>query len=111
MKSVFKYHIRKTFKTCNQAFPLELKFFIDEYEDLYRTEQKMRRILGYFSFLAIIISCLGLLGLSSFMTERRTKEIGFALTASIALFIALLTVSFQSFKTARKNSVEALRYE
>ena len=36
----------------------------------------MGKIFGYFSFLAIIISCLGLIGLSSFMTERRTKEIG-----------------------------------
>jgi putative ABC transport system permease protein len=36
----------------------------------------MSKIFGYFSFLAIIISCLGLIGLSSFMTERRTKEIG-----------------------------------
>jgi putative ABC transport system permease protein len=36
----------------------------------------MGKIFGYFSFLAIIISCLGLIELSSFMTERRTKEIG-----------------------------------
>ena len=36
----------------------------------------MSKIFGYFSFLVIIISCLGLIGLSSFMTERRTKEIG-----------------------------------
>jgi ABC-type antimicrobial peptide transport system permease subunit len=160
-------YIRKTFKSYNLAFPLEFKFFDEEYDNLYRTEQKIGKILGYFSFLAIIISCLGLIGLSSFMTERRTKEIGirkangaksfeiffflskeyilwvfiaiiiaspiawyvmhkwlqsfayrinislgvFALVSAIALLIALLTVTFQSYKTARKNPVEALRYE
>jgi putative ABC transport system permease protein len=36
----------------------------------------MSKIFGFFSFLAVIISCLGLIGLSTFLTERRTKEIG-----------------------------------
>jgi len=40
------------------------------------TEKRMGKIFGYFSLLAIFISCLGLVGLSSFMAERRTKEIG-----------------------------------
>jgi putative ABC transport system permease protein len=127
----------------------------------------MGKIFGYFSLLAILISCLGLIGLSSFMAERRTKEIGirkisgaksveifyllskeyiilviisiiiacpvawylmnrwlqnfayristswwiFVLAGSIALLIALLTVSFQSYRAASRNPVEALRYE
>jgi putative ABC transport system permease protein len=68
--------IRKTFKSYNLGYPLEFKFFYDEYDNLYRTEQRIGKLFGYFSFLAIIISCLGLIGLSLFMTERRTKEIG-----------------------------------
>ena len=55
---------------------MEFKFFDDDYNNLYWTEQRMGKIFGYFSILAILISCLGLIGLSSFMTERRTKEIG-----------------------------------
>ena len=160
-------YIRKTFKSYNLAYPLDFKFFDDEYNNLYRTEQRMGKILGYFSFLAIIISCLGLIGLSSFMTERRTKEIGirkvngaksfeiffllskeyilwvlisviiacpvawyalnhwlqnfayrinidwriFIVAGMVALLIAFITISFQSYKTASKNPVNALRYE
>jgi putative ABC transport system permease protein len=69
-------YIRMTFKLYNLTYPMEFKFLDDEYAKLYHTEQRMGKIFGYFSFLAIIISCLGLIGLSSFMTERRTKEIG-----------------------------------
>jgi putative ABC transport system permease protein len=160
-------YISKTFKSYNLTYPMEFKFLDDEYEKLYRTEQRMGKIFGYFSLLAILISCLGLIGLSLFMTERRTKEIGlrkvngaksleiffllakeymiwvsisiiiacpialyimhnwlqkfayridislwvFVLAGAIALFVALLTVGFQSYKAACKNPVEALRYE
>jgi putative ABC transport system permease protein len=68
--------VRKTFKSYNQTFPLVFKFFDDDYINLYWREQRMSKIFGYFSLLAIIISTLGLIGLSLFMTELRTKEIG-----------------------------------
>jgi putative ABC transport system permease protein len=69
-------YIKKTFKSYNLPYPIDFKFLDDTYNKLYQTEQRMGRIFGYFSFLAIIISCLGLIGLTSFMTIRRTKEIG-----------------------------------
>ena len=159
--------IKKAYKSFNPSSPLEFHFLDDDYDNLYRAEQRIGKIFGYFSFLAIIISCLGLLGLSLFMTERRTKEIGirkttgsksneiffllskeyvgwviisiliaspiawyamhrwlenfayktelswwiFALAGLLALGIALLTVSWQSWKAATRNPVEALRYE
>jgi ABC-type antimicrobial peptide transport system permease subunit len=68
--------VRKTFKSYNQNIPLVFKFFEDDYNNLYWREQRMSKIFGYFSFLAIIISTLGLIGLSLFMTELRTKETG-----------------------------------
>jgi putative ABC transport system permease protein len=68
--------IKKTVKSFNHITPLNFKFLDDDFDNLYRTEQRMSKIFGYFSFLAIVISCLGLIGLSTFMTERRTKEIG-----------------------------------
>ena len=68
--------IKKTFKSFDPGLPIDFHFLDDDFDNLYRTERRMGKIFGYFSFLAIIISCLGLIGLSSFMTERRTKEIG-----------------------------------
>ena len=68
--------VNKIYKSFNNPNPLNFHFLDDDFDQLYRTEKRMGRIFGYFSFLAIIISCLGLLGLSSFMAERRTKEIG-----------------------------------
>jgi putative ABC transport system permease protein len=68
--------IKKLYRSYNLTYPVEFKFLDDEYDMLYRTEQRIGRILLYYSILAIIISCIGLLGLSIFMTEIRTKEIG-----------------------------------
>lgn len=159
--------VKKTFKSFDPGLPIDFHFLDNDYDNLYRTERRMGKIFGYFSLLAILISCLGLIGLSSFMTQRRTKEIGlrkingakpaeifilmsgeyiiwvmisivivcpvawfsmnkwlqnfayriniswwvFALAGVIALLIALLTVSWQSYKAAYKNPVDALRYE
>jgi len=63
---------------------------------LYQSEQKMGQMIGYFAFLAIFISCLGLFGLASFMSEKRTKEIGVrkVLGASISGIVVLLNKQF-----------------
>lgn len=55
---------------------LEYTFLDDRIENQYRSEQKAKRLITYFSCLAILIACFGLYGLASFMTEARTKEIG-----------------------------------
>jgi putative ABC transport system permease protein len=68
--------IKKVYNSFSPVSPFEFHFLDDDFDNLYRTEQRMGKIVGYFSFLAILISCLGLIGLSSFMIERRTKEIG-----------------------------------
>jgi putative ABC transport system permease protein len=68
--------VKKTYNSFKPDIPLDFHFLDADFDNLYRTEQRMSKIFRYFSFLAIIISCLGLIGLSSFMTERRTKEIG-----------------------------------
>lgn len=52
------------------------KFLDDSYRALYDTEQRIGGLSGYLAVLAILISCLGLLGLATFTTARRVKEIG-----------------------------------
>jgi len=149
------------------GLPFEYTFLEDDLNALYRKEQRMLAFVGVFGGLTLIIACLGLLGLTAFTVERRTKEIGirkvlgatvaniiallskdflklvviailiasplaywlagkwlqdfayrvelgvgiFALSASMALLIALGTVTAQSWRAAKANPVHSLRSE
>jgi ABC-type antimicrobial peptide transport system permease subunit len=68
--------IEEIHQRMNPDYPFQFHFLDAEYEDIYLSEKRTGRLFQYFSFLAIFISCLGLFGLSSFMAEQRTKEIG-----------------------------------
>lgn len=142
--------------------------FLDQIlESRYQKDNKTFQLMGFFAFLAIILACFGMFGMTSFMLVRRTKEIGirkvngatvsdlmlmlnldfikwifvafvmavpiayyamnkwlnsfaykvelswwiFALAGLIALFIAIITVSFLTFNAARRNPVLSLKYE
>ena len=65
-------------------------------ENLYSTENQLKTLLNYFSIFAIIIACLGLIGLISHIAEQKTKEIGIrkALGASMMKIVTLLTKEF-----------------
>jgi putative ABC transport system permease protein len=72
-------------------------FFLDSYiNGFYRSEQRMEKVLQYFTFIAIFISCLGLFGLTSFSAAQRTKEIGIrkVLGASVSRIIIMLSQDF-----------------
>jgi len=60
--------------TSNQ--PFQFDFFSDIWDSLYLSEMRTGKIFILFSFLAIFIACLGLLGLVTYITNKRTKEIG-----------------------------------
>ena len=68
--------LEKVCKELNAKFPFTYKFSDDEYQKLYKSEQVVNQLANYFAFLAIFISCLGLLGLVMFAAEQRTKEFG-----------------------------------
>jgi putative ABC transport system permease protein len=160
-------YIRETWKNILPGFPLKYQFYDEWFDSMYRSEERFAKTIGLFAVLAIVISCIGILGLAIFSSERRTKEIGirkvngatvtevvtmlnkdfvkwvaiafivavpaswyamdkwlesfayktslswwiFALAGLLALGIALLTVSWQSWRAATRNPVEALRYE
>ncbi|TKG95802.1 ABC transporter permease [Puteibacter caeruleilacunae] len=149
------------------GYPVSYQFFDQWFDSMYKKEERFAKTIGLFAVLAIIISCIGILGLAIFSSEKRIKEIGvrkvngakvaeiltmlnkdfvkwvviafilacpiayyamdkwlenfayktelswwiFALAGILALGIALLTVSWQSWKAATRNPVEALRYE
>jgi len=67
--------IRDFYKQYNPGKPLEYKFLDETYQAQYIAEQRISTMVRYFAVLAILISCLGLLGLSTFNAERRRKEI------------------------------------
>ncbi|MFC1898572.1 ABC transporter permease [Candidatus Cloacimonadota bacterium] len=88
--------IEKVSSEIAPDFLFEYNFLDDEFDGLYRTEIRLGKLFNYFAFFAIIISCLGLLGLSSFMIQQRTKEIGVrkVLGSSVMQVVQLLSTDF-----------------
>jgi len=74
----------------------EFRFFDERYDAMYRSEQQMEKILKMFTGLAIFIACLGLFGLSTFMTQQRIKEIGIrkVLGANVPNIVLILSKEF-----------------
>jgi len=157
--------MQQVYREMEPKFPFTYFFTDEEYQRLYNSEQMVGRLSDSFAFLAVFISCLGLMGLAMFTAEQRTREIGirkvlgasestifrmlsadflqlvalafliaspvawlvmndwlraypyrteiswwiFVVAGASALLIALLTVSFQSIKSALANPVQSLR--
>src|SRR6056297_24229 len=160
-------HAQTVFTNFDPDYTQNYTFLDEQFAQMYRSEEKSNQLIFVASLLAIIISVLGLLALTSFVVARRTKEIGirkalgsnvrlilmlfnrdilkwvfissligipasyffmrnwlenfayrielniwyFVFALLIALVIASLTITVQSFKTASKNPTESLRYE
>ena len=68
--------IEPVFKKFNTDQPFEYHFVDDDYAKKFGDEERVSKLAGFFATLAVIISCLGLFGLTSFVAERRRKEIG-----------------------------------
>ncbi len=80
----------------NPAYPFSYGFLDQDLANLYKGEQQMGSLFNVFAILAIFISCMGLYGLSAFMAEQRTKEIGVrkVLGASVFNVVYLLSTGF-----------------
>ena len=66
--------LEKIYTNINPNYPFDYQFIDQEYQALYKSEQVIARLSNVFALLAIIVSCLGLLGLAMFSAEQRTKE-------------------------------------
>ncbi|MBN2357752.1 ABC transporter permease [candidate division KSB1 bacterium] len=88
--------IETLWKRYTNGQPFIYNFLDDIFDQQYRAEQRLGRLFNYFAVLTIFISCLGLLGLASFMAEQRTKEVGVrkVLGATYSNIILLLSREF-----------------
>jgi putative ABC transport system permease protein len=88
--------IEAVFKQYDPGSPFEYKFTDEVYAKKFATEERVGKLAGFFTLLAIFISCMGLFGMASFMAEQRTKEIGVrkVLGASVFSLWRLMSTDF-----------------
>jgi putative ABC transport system permease protein len=88
--------VEKKYKAFAPGAPFDFTFMNEDFNNLYRTEQRMGVIAVSFSSLAILIACLGLFGLAAYAAEQRTKEIGIRkiLGATVSNITAMLSKDF-----------------
>lgn len=88
--------VKETLHKFSPDFPFEPQFMNDKIDRMFRSERFVGKLAFLFAALAIIISCLGLLGLSAFSAEQRTREIGIrkVFGASVPKIVKLLGYNF-----------------
>ena len=69
-------YITKSCQTIEPAYPVEYAFLNDKYNQLLKSEINLKKLVSIFSAFAIVVLCLGLLGMVMFLIEQKTKEIG-----------------------------------
>lgn len=89
-------YLKKTWGKIMPGYPFDYSFLDEDFDSMYRTEERMGALLKYFAIIAIFIACLGLFGLASFTAEQRTKEIGIRKTmgATVSRIVILLSTEF-----------------
>ncbi len=89
-------YIQKTWEKFAPEHPFSYQFVDERFAQLYQKEQKQATLFMIFAGLAIMIACLGLYGLTSFIAEQRTKEIGIrkVLGASVSSILQLVSKNF-----------------
>jgi len=88
--------IRTVWNKFSPDFPLDYNFLDENFEKMYKSEEKLSRLLWIFTAMAIFIGCMGLFGLAAFSAEQRVKEIGIrkVLGASASNIVTLLSGNF-----------------
>ena len=88
--------IETSWKIAAGDAPFNATFMEDDFNALYKSEQNMRSVLGAFTFLSILVACLGLFGLAAFTIKQRFREIGIrkVLGSSVTGIVGLLSKDF-----------------
>jgi len=85
--------VQSLWKTQASNEPFEYNFLDENFDRLFRAEQRMSKLFSVFSGLAIFIACLGLFALAAFTTEQRTKEIGIRKSMGASVFSLTILLS------------------
>ena len=95
VKGTIKY-VETKWNEFSKEYPFDYFFLDDNLAKLYRSQDNLAKLVGYFSVLAIFIACLGLFALASFTAEQRTKEIGIrkVLGAPVYTLVNLMSKEF-----------------
>jgi putative ABC transport system permease protein len=88
--------IEQEWKEVFGQAPFAYKFLDENFDQQYKADEQLAKVIGYFTAIAVIIACLGLFALSSFMVSRRVKEIGVrkVLGASVGTIYSMLSWDF-----------------
>lgn len=88
--------IEQKWKELAPGRPFDYFFLDQELDKLYKDEEKLGKVAGIFSGLAVVVACLGLFALASFIAEERKKEIGIrkVMGSSVGQIVLLLSVDF-----------------
>jgi putative ABC transport system permease protein len=88
--------IESKYKAAAPGLPFKYEFLDEAFDNMYRQERRVGTVALVFSILAVIIACLGLFGLATYIAEQRTKEIGIrkVLGASVTNIVRMLSTDF-----------------
>jgi len=89
-------HIKEAWNKFTPEYPIEYNFLDENFEQMYRMEDKLKILVGVFTMIAVFVGCLGLFGLAAYTAERRRKEVGIrkVLGASVQGVVFLLSKDF-----------------
>jgi putative ABC transport system permease protein len=87
--------VEKIWKEIVPEYPLDYTFIDQDYDNLFRAQMRLTKLLKYFTVLAVIIACLGLYGLSSYSAERRTNEVGIRKVMGAGSLPVMYTLSME----------------
>ncbi|GAI29624.1 unnamed protein product, partial [marine sediment metagenome] len=90
--------VKQTWDDFDVEHPFEYSWMDDTFDSLFETEKRTGKILLIFSLLSMLISCLGLLGLISYTTNQRTKEIGIRKTMGASVSLVMFILSKETVK-------------